>query len=751
MIKFYKNLMRAIVALSCLYAPNILADVSGSPATILVEATKTVMGVGETNNIYVTVSNPTGSPISGIVVSVALPAGFTVDSTVVPSGTSFPSPFTTWTFNSSLAANSSRTLIIRTDPYMGASGIIVTPTATFTAGSTGSSDIDILIGCTFINWGGNTPVKINNRAIVQFNNANILYGENLAPQGVDAVFNGFRKNTPPDGTPQYTARFQNLDITNLGWILQFNNANPQNDPSGNSPYTIVDLAGVVDPMKLTDNPPNYLEGKFTFEVAAYPNGLAGISFFIYDIDSEPTDGWQDAVIVYGTDLDGNQVAPITQFSAITTVYDINAMVSPLILPYALSIGGKCVGGATGLNCLVGYDSDNPRGRVTYTFPQFIRSFNIRYFRNSQVDSQHFVWLSNLYRGCGTVLDLNLTVSDEIVCEECFTFTVIAENEGPSDVLLALVSGVVPEGLTVQTYTASQGTFDPETGEWQIGSLMVGQTETLVVEVCSTLSSISWDLLLLGDGDSDQVQKTISVTYAKALDDMASTLENTAVIIDWASNDYSVGGTLDLFSFNFTPPSVLEGVVTVPNPGSGLCTFTPANGFTGTVSIPYTVTDSNGCVASATIHVMVDQEVITGPTALNDSAITPLNTPVNISVLLNDLTGSAPLDPATVTIISNPSNGIITNVNPLNGVITYLPDSGFLGTDSFVYQVCDTNGLCSQATVYVTVVDPNAPCPNICPEECCGGCFNKVNECLCTPDHLLNLCKHRVHGLKLVIM
>ena len=40
----------------------------------------------------------------------------------------------------------------------------------------------------------------------------------------------------------------------------------------------------------------------------------------------------------------------------------------------------------------------------------------------------------------------------------------------------------------------------------------------------------------------------------------------------------------------------------------------------------------------------------------------------------------------------------------DGTITYTPDPGYSGTDTFVYQVCDTGALCDTATVTITVVN-----------------------------------------------
>jgi hypothetical protein len=40
-------------------------------------------------------------------------------------------------------------------------------------------------------------------------------------------------------------------------------------------------------------------------------------------------------------------------------------------------------------------------------------------------------------------------------------------------------------------------------------------------------------------------------------------------------------------------------------------------------------------------------------------------------------------------------------------VTYTPNPGFTGTDTFTYQVCDSSGNCSTASVTVIVLDTNA--------------------------------------------
>lgn len=56
--------------------------------------------------------------------------------------------------------------------------------------------------------------------------------------------------------------------------------------------------------------------------------------------------------------------------------------------------------------------------------------------------------------------------------------------------------------------------------------------------------------------------------------------------------------------------------------------------------------------------------------------------------------------SNVSIAEKPRNGIAT-VN-LDGTVTYMPNEGYSGTDSFSYELCDVEGLCDTANVFITV-------------------------------------------------
>lgn len=98
-----------------------------------------------------------------------------------------------------------------------------------------------------------------------------------------------------------------------------------------------------------------------------------------------------------------------------------------------------------------------------------------------------------------------------------------------------------------------------------------------------------------------------------------------------------------------------------------------------------------------------------PTAMDDSATTDEGNGVRIDVLANDSDPDGSLDPASVAVVTGPVRGTLS-LDPATGEITYTPEAGFSGSDSFVYEVCDDVGACTAATVVVTVVPAGTPGP-----------------------------------------
>ena len=89
-----------------------------------------------------------------------------------------------------------------------------------------------------------------------------------------------------------------------------------------------------------------------------------------------------------------------------------------------------------------------------------------------------------------------------------------------------------------------------------------------------------------------------------------------------------------------------------------------------------------------------------PAPMNDKVTTPVDQPINISVLANDKDGGTDSDPLTVISTTAPAHGTVS-INP-DGTVKYTPTGGYVGPDTFTYSVSDGQGGTMTVTVDVTV-------------------------------------------------
>jgi hypothetical protein len=109
-----------------------------------------------------------------------------------------------------------------------------------------------------------------------------------------------------------------------------------------------------------------------------------------------------------------------------------------------------------------------------------------------------------------------------------------------------------------------------------------------------------------------------------------------------------------------------------------------------------VYDSGANLVSSIVPVLKPEPNLL-PLAVDDSYSTLVDTPLTENVMTNDTAGDAP---TVVTVWGPSTKGTV--VGSADGGFTYTPDSGFSGTDTFIYTITDTNGDNASATVTVTV-------------------------------------------------
>ncbi|MDQ5908794.1 MAG: hypothetical protein QG599_887, partial [Pseudomonadota bacterium] len=176
-----------------------------------------------------------------------------------------------------------------------------------------------------------------------------------------------------------------------------------------------------------------------------------------------------------------------------------------------------------------------------------------------------------------------------------------------------------------------------------------------------------------------------IVSISAGNDTAQTAAGTPVTINVLTNDVGTGLTIDAVSSPGHGSASISG---------NAITYTPSANFAGIDTFLYTVRDSFGQTASATVTVTVNAPVLN---VLNDAATTAAGTPITVNVLANDVgTG------LTIDTVSSPGHGTAV----ISGTaITYTPTANFAGIDTFLYTVRDSFGQTASATVTVTVNPP----------------------------------------------
>lgn len=138
-------------------------------------------------------------------------------------------------------------------------------------------------------------------------------------------------------------------------------------------------------------------------------------------------------------------------------------------------------------------------------------------------------------------------------------------------------------------------------------------------------------------------------------------------------------------------------------GTGLT----AGAYSCTLSIFSNDPDENPLPVPVTLNVSA-APVNVPPVAVNDTSSGREDLIQQIDVLANDYDTDGTLDPTTVFIVANPTQGQV-NVNPTTGEVTYQPNPDYNGSDNFTYTVNDNEGDTSNvASVQITIASVNDP-------------------------------------------
>ena len=207
-----------------------------------------------------------------------------------------------------------------------------------------------------------------------------------------------------------------------------------------------------------------------------------------------------------------------------------------------------------------------------------------------------------------------------------------------------------------------------------------------------------------DGFGGSATATVNITVANVNDPPVvdavpnqASLENEAASLQIVASDVDGPNPLS-YSATGLPPNLTI------NSSTGLVS--------GTVSFDAVVHPAIQDVYAVTVNVSdgIDTTPVSfdwtvtdlnrAPVAVDNNTSTLHDTEVSVDVLAND--SDADGDTLTVDSVSTPANGtVVVNVD---NTVTYTPDAGFVGTDSFTYSNADGFGGFATATVTVDVTN-----------------------------------------------
>jgi gliding motility-associated-like protein len=156
-------------------------------------------------------------------------------------------------------------------------------------------------------------------------------------------------------------------------------------------------------------------------------------------------------------------------------------------------------------------------------------------------------------------------------------------------------------------------------------------------------------------------------------------------------------------YNFCPKTVVDNVTFTKDKNSNCYIIKGIKIGIDTACI--VVIDQFGLKDTTTFIVKVKPKGSTKLIAVDDAVTTPKNKPIDIVVIKNDTFKDT--TKLIITIIpkanggKGPNHGATIGVDNKKGIVKYMPDFDFCGTDTFTYKIC-IGGKCDTADVVVTI-------------------------------------------------
>lgn len=206
-----------------------------------------------------------------------------------------------------------------------------------------------------------------------------------------------------------------------------------------------------------------------------------------------------------------------------------------------------------------------------------------------------------------------------------------------------------------------------------------------------------------DGRLDSAPATLTIRVTSLNDlPVASPLEVTVRednAVTFALEGTDAEGDATTIQIDTLP---LNGSLEVAASGAPNYTYRPAADFFGADSLSFSLCDAVGCGTPATVALTI--------TPVNDAPVIGTVPDVDMledgtaafSLIATDVDG----DPLTFSVVTPPSEGRLTLIDPATGELSFAPPTNFVGAVSFAWQVSDGTVSTGTDTVEIRVAAVN---------------------------------------------
>ena len=137
--------------------------------------------------------------------------------------------------------------------------------------------------------------------------------------------------------------------------------------------------------------------------------------------------------------------------------------------------------------------------------------------------------------------------------ELLTFSIVTSNSGPGTASSVSISDTLPAGLTFDSASPTQGSYDDSTGEWFIGTLNNGSSTTLTITATVDAGT-----------SGSTITNTATLATLSQIDDNSANNEDSAEVMPILTVDAAITKTETPESTTYTPGGTSTYVIRVTN-------------------------------------------------------------------------------------------------------------------------------------------------------------------------------------------